>query len=429
MRCGRMAVSMRCLAAAVLMVAGRAMADGCYFMVVREELGQSKALVSSHKQEAILATDSRLVQVVLRTHFTAGPSDMAWFIPVPGAPDHIEKVDPTIFDRLDSLMAPTFEKITHHGGPGLSCGCASNVSAESHPVVSTVHVEQVGTAGIFNFHTLNAEKADDLVQWLTDNGYNVPPGAAEVFQRYIGQHWHWLVVRVRPEEAKKGTLAPHPISYTYEMDTLTYESGKLVFPLVISSLSAAEQTELVLYVVGQSCFKPVNWRSCTLDTFGKSLQQRKASPSGTNYEDLLRERTYWSDGHLLVTEYAMSGGGVGYHAGDYQQFNSVLREDLIECFKSHEWLMRIRGYILREKMDRDILLEIDPSMPYVPPRLKLFSSSAGRGGPALASSGLPGVLAGISALTASMFFRSRRRSLRVLRVLMVGVAVAVFIAI
>ena len=417
------------LAAVVLAAARQGHADGWFVSVKTTQLGQSTSLVASPKQEAILATDGQTVQVVLRTHFNAGPKELGWVVPVPDVPDDVGKADDAIFDRLEALTVPTFlkrEVSPREDIPiGFGCGVKANrwgaAGAESS---LAVRVEKAGKAGIFDFQVVSAQRVEDLLQWLDRHNYNPPTGADRAFAPYVAKGWHWLAVRVRAEEAGRPTLAPHPVTYRYK-------SRPLVFPLIISSISAADETEIVLYVVGAGYFGPADWTGCTCDDLALrgrdgALVELKGSPSGTNYEALLRRRARRLAGRLLVTEFAHPWQLFGTSAVVGRRFDDVLEPNLLASIGPGQTLTRLRACVRREQMDQDILLspapgarEVDNRIEFTPPA----PASAATTRPARASSPILG-LAALSAFAAGGLGCRPTRAAQALRALLVALGLA-----
>ena len=317
-----------------------AAADGCFTVST-----SSGSIVASPRQEAVLVTDGKKVQVVLRTHFRAGPKELAWIVPVPGKPDGIGQADAEIFKTLESQTAPRFHMRTSKRGLGFGCGWAGVKNDLSQGVV----VESTGTAGIFKYHVLSASDAGGLAKWLAENKYKTPVGAERVFARYVKAGWYWLVMRVRPEVSDSPTLAPHPITYTYAGE-------RLVYPMVISQLSADAENEILLYVLASTRYVCANWTNLTIDH--DDIRTDAEASSGTNYEQLLRTATVRSGGQLFVTEYA--------HRGDYtprpndpyedKTFRSVLKGKSGAGVSGWSYITRLRAIMTPTAMDRDVAL-------------------------------------------------------------------------
>jgi len=330
---------------ALLLAQRRLRADG-FFAPRREYLGRSAAMVASPRQEALLVFDGSTVTVTLRTHFRAGPDELAWLVPVPGDPVDIRQGDDAVFEELEAETAPRFLR---YSGGGLGCGCGARGPEE---ISSAVIVERSGTAGIFGWTVLSATDAAALAKWLSDNGYVVPAGAERVLASYVKGGWKWLAMKVRAELAREPLLAPHPIVYSYRAD-------RLVYPLAISQLSADLENEVVLYVLAEWRYECDNWSNRSSYALGSSRDARlsadAASPSGTNYEQLFRRATDAENSHLFVTEYS-------------QDMNHVSGRAFLEKLGGPDplrrsgdeprtfWLTRLRAVMTPKAMDRDVVL-------------------------------------------------------------------------
>lgn len=265
-----------------------ALGDGGMFV---RDFGPTTPLVSSPAQEALLVRGEGEVTVVLRTHFAKGPKELAWLVPVPSAPISVSAAKEDVFTRLSGIAAPRFYAVERKS-KGMNCGCAAEKSM-SEGAAEAVTVHSTGTAGVFEYHTLTATEPQKLIDWLKENGYRVPETAAGALRPYVEKKFAWIAMKIRPEESEKGTLAPHPVMYRYK-------SESLVFPMEISRVSAAAETEVILYVIAPKRHRAGNWENASVEQF---KPWRAATASGTNYEQMIREETA-KRGRLFVTEYA-----------------------------------------------------------------------------------------------------------------------------
>jgi hypothetical protein len=368
--------------------------DGCGFWRIEEvgrsgpmEVGQSGPMAASPKQEAILIRDGSDVRVILRTHFRAGGKEMAWVLPVPSEPTSVEACDDKIFDVLERETGPSFYSVTRQGSHGLSCGCGAWENGEQ--MIPPVRVERLGTAGVFEYAVLSSRDANELTRWLNEHQYRVPPAAPAVFERYVKDGWHWLAMRLRPEVTIDKDFAPHPVTYTYH-------ARSMVYPLVISQLSAERENEIVLYVVAPGLrYGCTNWSDIVLQDMGGAIRRQRGSPSGTNYEELLREDTKKLGGHLFVTEYAgpLSGvrGLLDGNAGPGRVIGPAYDASTDEA----RWITRMRAVVAPEAMDRDVVLSVSAGDRSVPNRMQVQGASAAPPALALAAPLAPLVLAGV----------------------------------
>lgn len=406
----RMAVA---CAAALAAMASQSAGDGFFtYSIEMREVGYSRTLVTSPKQEAILATDGKAVQVVLRTHFRAGRKELAWVMPVPARPTNIKKGEDFVFKKLEEITAPRFYKTVIRNRP-LHVGCSAGSGAQVSAIPLPVRVEETGKAGIFKYTVLSATGADELTKWLNENKYRVPASAAAVFKRYVNKGWYWLAMRVRAEAASDQTLTPHPITYTYRSD-------HLVYPLIISQLSAAPDNEIVLYVVAAHRYSCMNWANMTALELARDhvvggpsrrLRESSDSPSGTNYEHLVRQFTKEKKGHLFVTEFCQPWELFGHSAGRGRRIDDALDTRLVDSLAGRQTLTRLRAYIPAEHMDQDVMLAAVEDGGWVDNKVHLSSSSVEATTSAAAA--LP--LGPFSMLIAGLWLSARRRCTRALK--------------
>ncbi|MFI5378172.1 MAG: DUF2330 domain-containing protein [Tepidisphaerales bacterium] len=263
---------------AVLFLAPLALADGIMFSKVEPITGRPQATVDTPRQNVAFYVDGREITVVLSTHLAAGPADVAWLVPVPAEPRNVEPADTDFFTTLDAQTAPQFFQAhgyrSHYG-----CGCASEPDTETVGPPPGVVVHSSGTAGSYAYKVISAPNTSVLTMWVTDNQYYLPPTAVPLLDMYVGRGYYWLAIRLRPDARAAGPVAAHPFRYTYTAD-------RLRFPLIISRMNTSGENEVVVHVIGDKSYAPVNFREEQLNT--RRMELDASSPSGTSYERILR---------------------------------------------------------------------------------------------------------------------------------------------
>jgi hypothetical protein len=307
-----------------------ARADGV--MVERTPLGHAAKMVASPRQEALLIRDGDRIRVTLRTSFRGGPKELAWIVPVPQKPEGIGEADDALFAELENMTAPRFEQVVRVEG---HIGCSANRSSQP---IGRVVVAETGRAGIYDYTVLAATGTTALGHWLRENHYNVPAGAEPIFANYVRLGWWWLAIRLDAQHTNGAVLAPHPIRYTYH-------DHRLVYPLIISQLSADESNEVVLYVLSNVSYGCENWANQTIEA--EELKVQNGAPSGTNYEQVFQDATRREGGHLFVTEFARNLGDDAFRP----LLNELDGED-----RRTLYLTRLRAVVPRPSMDRDVIL-------------------------------------------------------------------------
>jgi hypothetical protein len=137
------------------------------------------------------------------------------------------------------------------------------------------------------------------VDWLNENGFAVPTDAAEVLDGYIARDMHFLALRIsEPDEIaldEEGGIAIPPIQFTCETSDLFY-------PMAISQISAAEETEVLVYALADGRIQGANVPNGIIGR--DELSYDPESPSNTNYESVFAQRIAELGAGALITEYA-----------------------------------------------------------------------------------------------------------------------------
>ncbi len=268
----------RLLILAAVLLAPLTLADGIMFARVQPIPGRPQAAVDTPRQNVAFYVDGREITVVLSTHMVAGPSDVAWLVPVPAEPRNVQPADADFFTRLDEQTSPQFFQ-AHGYRSDYGCGCASEPDAEPMLPTPGVVVHSSGTAGSYAYKVISAPNTAVLTMWLTDNLYYLPTTAVPLLDTYVRRGYYWLAIRLRADARAAGPVAAHPFRYTYTADRVT-------FPLIISRMNTAGENEVIVHVIGDKSYRPANFPEAQIDT--RQLGLDASSTSGTTYEQTLR---------------------------------------------------------------------------------------------------------------------------------------------
>jgi len=339
-----------CVFVLVVVYASPVLGDGCFILPVG-----SAADLSQTRQEAVLAFHDTSVTYVMRTMYTGSPNDFAWVIPVPATPnDVVDHADGALFDELDESTRPRFFTI---GAVSRGCGCSADLAGGTSGT-SLVTVEASGTAGVFDWAALTSTGADALLGWLNLNGYAVPASAQPFLQTYILQGMHFLAVRIgRPQDLladAQGQVEIPPLQFTCQ-------TARRYYPMVISRISAASQTEVLLYLIAEHRAEATNVPNGEIPR--GDVVRDPNSPSNTNYEALFAAQIAALGGLALITEYAglldhlpynysSSYNATGDVAAAWPNMPQELR-DPNDGFRSGLFLTRMRTLLPPERMTVD----------------------------------------------------------------------------
>jgi hypothetical protein len=308
-------------------------ADGGFFYLTGEA-----ADLAQTRQEAVLAVhpDGTKVTYVLRSLYNGDASEFAWVMPVAATPtDVVAHPNSTLFASLDQATRPTFMLMPAYTGGG-GCACGGLGGAGGTTTDAIVQVEAGGKAGIYDWAALTSSGSGALLDWLNTNGFATPTSAAAVLDGYIGQGMHFLAVRVREGAAPAagGASEIPPIQFTVE-------TNRRFYPMTISQVSAAQETEVILYVLASHREEAANLPNGLIDS--NSLVVDFSSESGTNYEQLFTQKIAALGGLALITEYAS-------RAPNYMLPWPQVPADLAG---KRLYLTRMRTLIPRDRMTQD----------------------------------------------------------------------------
>jgi hypothetical protein len=304
------------------------------------------------------AEDARATYV-LRSRYTGQPASFAWVIPVPDRPTGVVALDSgDLFDALDEQTRPQFIILDADGysPPRGVCGCAmsAGLDAGGRENGALVVVEAAGEAGVFGWAALTSGGSAALLDWLNDNGYAVSATTQGVLQTYIDAGWHFLALRLRDASAVDrlagDALDIPPIQFTCQ-------TSQRVYPMLISQVTAAGETEVLLYVLGDHRAAGANLSTVEIDA--QDLVHDPNSASLSNYEVRFREALAAEDGPVLVSEYASDPAYVsprfGY-GGDGQE-SPYPALDLWQQAPPEvgqlDFITRLRTLLAPSEMDRD----------------------------------------------------------------------------
>ena len=224
------------------------------------------------------------------------------------------------------------------------------VGGSSAPSV-TVHGR--ATLQHYELSVLGAADASALLDWLRENGYQADPAARATLDGYIDHGWAFVAVKLNPKERR------HYENEFLPPLTIKFKSGRIVFPLRISSVSTAEPVRITLYVIGPSTAWSSNFPTAAL-RYEATLFELTAPDSEWIAPELyiercIRETTESEDGPGLAVMWSGSLDPALYgFAIDQEQVG------LPSSVSQRMFLTRLEGIIDPAAMTDDIRIRFDP---------------------------------------------------------------------
>jgi len=204
-----------------------------------------------------LVRDGEHTVLTMGSDFQGDPKDFAIVIPVPTAIEkgQIHIGDPKLLERLDAYSSPrlveyrdpdpcvVFRERLEAPMAQNGAKAAAKQDKDERAKGLGVTIEARYTVGEYDILILSAKESSGLATWLTESGYRIPKGAAEVLDSYVRQNMRFFVAKVNlAEKSHLGFTTLRPIQ-------VAYDSAKFMLPLRLGMANANGPQELFVYTL------------------------------------------------------------------------------------------------------------------------------------------------------------------------------------
>lgn len=295
-------------ATAALALTGGAVAF-CGFYVAKADT----KLFNKASKVAIMRDSDRTV-MTMANDFQGDLKEFAIVIPVPVVLEEgqIHVTENAILDHLDAYTAPRLVEYFDEDPcqvrymRDLAMAAPTAVaedaigSAKKNSLGVTIEAEY--TVGEYDIQILSADQSDGLAQWLTENGYKLPQGAAATLGSYIKQGTKFFVAKVNLEEqAHTGLKYLRPLQ-------IAFESPKFLLPIRLGTLNAEGKQELFVFALTRSGrIETTNYRTVKLPT-GMDVPLYVKDEFGKFYKSMFQTQAKQENERAVFLEYAWDMG-------------------------------------------------------------------------------------------------------------------------
>ena len=299
------------LLALVIMVAGQVLltADAqafCGFYVS----GASDALYNDATQVVMMRHETQTV-LSMRNTYQGPPEDFAMVVPVPQVleKENVKVLPDSLFDKIERQSSPRLVEYWQTSGCrmkrgrkkldlSLNDGDLFGSYGDEAPRKSTVSVKARFEVGEYEVVILSATESSGLEQWLLDNKYNIPKGAAKVLAAYIAQGQYFFVAKVDPDKVKfvDGRAVLSPLRFHYD-------SEEFSLPVRLGLLNAKGTQDLIVHTLGvRQRYQVANYKNVTIPT--NLVVPERTRKSFSDFYNGLFDYTMALNPRSVVTEYA-----------------------------------------------------------------------------------------------------------------------------
>lgn len=254
------------IASLTLLVSGNALAF-CGFYVAKAD-----TRLYNKASKVVMVRDEDRTVITMSNDFQGDVKDFAMVVPVPELleREQINVTSQALIDHLDAYTAPRLVEYFDEDPCNLRRMLkmeATNALAPSMVVADAmaedlgVTIEASYTVGEYDILILAAEESDGLVQWLTTNGYQLPPGAEAVVGSYLKQGMKFFVAKVNLQEQQAlGYTSLRPLQ-------VAFESARFMLPIRLGTLNADGKQDLFVFTLTRTGrVETSNYRTVRLPT-------------------------------------------------------------------------------------------------------------------------------------------------------------------
>jgi hypothetical protein len=279
----------------------------CGFYVAKAD---SKLFNKSSK--VVLTRDGNQTAITMASDYEGDPDEFAVVIPVPTFIERrqIGVVDTKTIDHLDAYTAP---RLVEYSDPDPCRPILEHVASDRRIAAPAragglavsykgVTVEASYDVAEYDVSILSAEESNGLIDWLTDNGYRIPNGAAAVLGSYIKQNMRFFVAKVNLERMKlAGNHYLRPLQ-------VRYETTKFMVPLRLGTVNANGPQDLIIYALTRKGrVEAANYRTVKLPT-GMDVPLYVKAEFGKFYKAMFDRAVVRANMRAVFVEYAWDMG-------------------------------------------------------------------------------------------------------------------------
>lgn len=273
------------------------------------------------------------VTAVIEIQYQGPAEKFSWLLPLSSVPmgDQIAVGSSRSFQLLQQATNPQYSLTTRVEGKcdappifdggfggtastGFPSGAGGSGGGSSGP--GGVTVEASGLVGSFEWTVISIdealpEPADAAIEWLTLNGYDIPPGAPGLLGPYLMDGMYLLALRLQ-KGATAGSIRPI---------VLTYNAARPMIPIKLTAVAANEDMGVMTWVLSDAQAVPKNYNALELNEARINWFN-----ANSNYNAVVTEAADEAGGQGFVTEYAQPASnlvGTTWSEGDEANWNNV----------------------------------------------------------------------------------------------------------
>ncbi len=285
----------------------------CGFYVAKAD-----ATLFNKASQVILVRNGNRSSITMFSDYSGPVKEFAMVVPVPVVltRSQIKTVHKSVFQKIDVYTGPRLVEY-HDQSPcyrpdyeEISMSSVETVSddwqspeRDKRKTENRVTIEARYEVDEYEILILSAKESSGLESWLTENGYRLPVGAAEVLEPYIKNEMKFFVAKVNLKKFDpngKNELNPLQISF---------DSPKFALPIRLGMANSSGDQDLIVYAFTRNGrVETVNYRTAQMPT-NRNIPEFISPSFGPFYADVFNKSWNREEKTAVMLEYAWNISG------------------------------------------------------------------------------------------------------------------------
>ena len=288
-----------------LLVTSQPVSAFCGFYVAKADTD-----LFNDASKVVIARDGERTVVTMASDFRGDVSEFAMVIPVVDIPEReqINVANPGLIEHLDAYTAPRLVEY-HDENPCIEnrieevvvTGQRATIRQKARQDIAApeqlgVVIEATYEVGEYDILILSAKQSDGLIQWLNQEGYNIPDGAEQTVSAYLKRDMKFFVAKVSLDRHDgKANLRPIQVAY---------EDEDYMLPIRLGTVNAQGKQELFVFALSRKGrVETTNYRTVKLPS-DMDVPVYLKEEFGDFYKDMFRHQVKRENGKAVFMEYA-----------------------------------------------------------------------------------------------------------------------------
>jgi hypothetical protein len=275
-------------------------------------VGGADAKLFNNATMVVMMREGTRTVLSMQNNYQGPPENFAMVVPVPIVlhEENVKTLPAEIFDRVDKLAAPRlveyWEQDPCYEPPQYDRSMAMEGMVPSAPMAGAaqmprgagVTIEAKFKVGEYEIVILSAKFATGLEEWLVDNKYKIPSGAAPLLRPYIQGGMKFFVAKVDSKKVKfeNGMAKLSPLRFHYDTESFA-------LPIRLGLINSGGTQDLIVHILARGKrYEVANYKNATIPT-NLDVSENARAQFGAFYAALF-DQTIEKNPGAVVTEYS-----------------------------------------------------------------------------------------------------------------------------